>query len=112
MDARLIAIGGLFVGSTTGAVATAGGSHGSTGGSALDRPAPLGRVVCPDCGSSSYLVVDGREMTGHDALHLERAPRKIERRLPHAVWCPSDDNRFRAMQSGRPAPVDDGRDGP
>lgn len=57
-----------------------------------------GRIVCPECGSSSYLVVDGREMTGYDLLHLRRAPRKITRRLPHAVWCPSDDNRMRLAE--------------
>lgn len=46
-----------------------------------------GAMVCPECGSSSYLVVDGREMTQYDLLHLSRAPKRIERHLPHARWC-------------------------
>lgn len=57
-----------------------------------------GQMVCPDCGSSSYLIVDGKEMTQYELLHLAHAPKKIERRLPHAVWCTSDDNRMRIAE--------------
>lgn len=56
-----------------------------------------GRMVCPDCGSSSYLVVNGREMTYDDLLHLRYAPKKIELRLPHALWCPSEQNRMQVL---------------
>ena len=57
-----------------------------------------GQMVCPDCGSSSYLIVDGNEMTEYDLLHLTHAPKKIERKLPHAVWCPSEDNRMQLAE--------------
>lgn len=37
-----------------------------------------GQMVCPDCGSSSYLIVDGKEMTQTDLLRLAHAPKKID----------------------------------
>jgi hypothetical protein len=55
---------------------------------------------CPDCGMTSYLRVDGRMMTEDQINHLPRPPRKIERRLPHKVWCPSMDNRLRVGFGG------------
>lgn len=42
---------------------------------------------CPECGCAGYLLADGREVTEHDLLHLEHAPRKIERRQVHALTC-------------------------
>lgn len=53
-----------------------------------------GQVVCPDCGSSSYLMVDGRRMSREMLLRLPRAPKEIKRVLPHQVWCPSQENRL------------------
>ena len=54
----------------------------------------MSTLVCPDCGSSSYLIVDGRRMEQGDLLALSHAPRSIKRRLPHAIWCPSMDHRM------------------
>lgn len=73
-----------------------------TGGATMERMTHIdGQMVCPDCGSSSYLLVDGREMTQYELLHLAHAPDKIERKLPHAPWCTSDDNRIRTAEQER-----------
>jgi hypothetical protein len=50
------------------------------------------------CGSSSYLLVDGKEMTEQQLLELRHAPKKIERRLPHDVRCTSIENRMQITQ--------------
>lgn len=58
-------------------------------------------MICPDCGCSDYLVVDGVEMTEDQLLHLPRAPKKIKRRLPHNLRCPSEANRMWAAAHER-----------
>jgi len=50
--------------------------------------------VCLDCGVSSYLLVDGRRMSEYEFVNLPSRPKNVEQRLPHTVWCPSDENRM------------------
>jgi len=42
---------------------------------------------CSECEAEEYLVVDGVEMSEEKLLRLPRAPKKIERRLNHQLWC-------------------------
>lgn len=51
-------------------------------------------MKCDRCGLTSYLIVDGKEMTEEQLLRLRRAPKKIERRLPHDIRCDSLENRL------------------
>lgn len=44
-------------------------------------------MICLECLAESYLVVDGKEMTKDEINQLPRAPRKIERKLNHEIWC-------------------------
>jgi len=54
-------------------------------------------MFCPDCFAEVYLVVDGKEMTEDELLHLRVAPKSIERKLVHKKWCPSHDNLVRSQ---------------
>jgi hypothetical protein len=50
---------------------------------------------CKTCGATWYLVVDGHHMETWQLLALRQAPRKIEHRIHHLVWCESGDHRQR-----------------
>lgn len=49
-------------------------------------------MFCLDCFATVYLIVDGKEMTEDELLHLRVPPKSIERRLTHKRWCPNQDN--------------------
>lgn len=55
-------------------------------------------MMCPDCGASSYLMVDGERMSEETLLILPRPPKTIEKKMYHALWCPRDDNRLNAQK--------------
>jgi hypothetical protein len=44
-------------------------------------------MQCPECGLSSYTLVDGIEMSEKQLLNLKYAPKQIRRFQPHELWC-------------------------
>lgn len=48
-------------------------------------------IICPECGTSEQIFVDGREVTEDELSHMRYPPRRIERRLTHMRWCTKQD---------------------
>jgi hypothetical protein len=48
--------------------------------------------VCSECGGILNLIVDGVWMTKEQLLLLPKAPKKIEKRIVHELWCASEDH--------------------
>jgi hypothetical protein len=55
-------------------------------------------MYCPDCFSTVYLIVDGKEMSEDELMNLRAAPKSIERKLTHKRWCPNHNHLVQLQQ--------------
>lgn len=60
------------------------------------------KVACAECDGWLHIEADGKWVTEAELLHLPHAPRSIERRIVHKVWCPSEDHRMSLIGSYEP----------